>query len=107
MEFPFRCRSCGREAMVDLEHLQTRTVDAIVSVEGYNCPFCENWEPVFYITVSLKEKIEALQRLKPSHRNYHHKFHAVMEKAKNLQAKMRQRNGSRSNSNLAPPGSMV
>jgi hypothetical protein len=107
LEFPLYCSTCHREVMVDMEALIVRPVDQVVSVEEFICPYCESREPVFYTTVSLQKKLGSLQRMKPDYSKYRYHFANVLDKARNLQARMRRRDGPSKDQNLAAAGQVV
>ena len=101
LEFPFRCSNCHRESMVDLESLEIRPIDQVMSAEGYICPYCESWEPVFFSTVSLRDKLGKLENMKPEHSKYRYHFSTLLNKATRFQARIRRRDGPSKNKDVA------
>jgi len=65
MEIPWLCSSCRHENMVDLEHLQERTVNRVMTAEGFTCENCGMWEAISYRTTSLLEMERRLSRYRP------------------------------------------
>ena len=101
-EVPIRCQE-GHIDMVDLQSLAIRSVDKVLSVEGYVCSTCERWEPVFYTTVSLQNKMALLEKT-PIGSRFTKRFGKVLRKAENLQVNARKRDGESRNHNMAAPG---
>ncbi len=101
-EVPIRCQE-GHVNMVDLQSLTIRSVDKVLSVEGYECSICERWEPVFYTTVSLQIKMALLEKT-PIGPRFTKRFGKALKKAENLQVNARKRDGESRNRNMAAPG---
>ena len=87
VDIPLHCSHCGKENMVDFATLDTRPVDKVVSVEGYICQICGIWEPVFYITVSLQEKLARLERTAVGNKKFNYLFGKVLRKAEILRSR--------------------
>ena len=87
IEIPLRCSHCGKESIVDISTLDTRPVTKVVNAEGYECSNCGIWEPVFYMTVSLKEKLARLDRTAVGHKKFNYLFGKALKKAENLRSR--------------------
>lgn len=92
-ELPLRCGQCNATAMIDPLELDIRPISNTVFVEGFKCPKCENWEPVFYTTVSLQESLARLEKLKPGTNKFQKQFNKTLNKAKNLRSRIEMRDG--------------
>jgi hypothetical protein len=84
MELPLNCQSCGKENIVDLEKLESRPLDKIVTAKGYTCVNCSRWEAVIFTTSSLEEAMRKLQTYPPSHSKYQFLFAKAFRKARGL-----------------------
>lgn len=99
-ELPLQCGQCNATAMVDLLSLDVRPISNTITAEGFSCLKCENWEPVFYITVSLQESLARLEKLKPGTNKFQKQFDKTLNKAKNLQSRIEMRDGKSRHNNL-------
>lgn len=99
-ELPLRCGQCNATAMVDPLELDIRPISNTVLVEGFECAKCENWEPVFYTTVSLQESLARLEKLKPGTNKFQKQFDKTLNKAKNLRSRIEMRDGKSRNTNM-------
>jgi len=99
-ELPLQCGQCNAIAMVDPLGLDVRPISDTISAEGFECPKCESWEPVFYLTVSLQEGLARLERLKPGTNKFQKQFDKVLKKAQNLRSRIEMRDGKSRNSHL-------
>ena len=86
MQLPFRC-VCGSEQMVDVEQMEIRPVSKLLKAEGYVCPHGQ-WNPVFYLTLSLEEQMKKLNRIPVTHRNFRYYFSKTLRKAAGVQKKV-------------------
>lgn len=101
IELPLQCGQCNATAMVDPLGLDIRPISNTVFVEGFECPKCESWEPVLYMTVSLQESLARLEKLKPGTNKFQKQFDKTLKKAKNLRSRIEMRDGKSRNYNLA------
>lgn len=97
IELPLQCGQCNAIAMVDPLELDIRPISNTVFVEGFECPKCESWEPVIYMTVSLQESLARLERLKPGTNKFQKQFDKTLNKAKNLRSRIEMRDGKSRN----------
>jgi hypothetical protein len=101
VELPLQCGQCNAVAMVDPLGLDVRPISNTISAEGFECPNCENWEPVFFMTVSLQESFARLEKLKPGTNKFQKQFNKTLNKAKNLQSRIELRDGKSRNYDVA------
>ena len=87
IEIPLHCSHCGKLNMVDFSNLDTRPVTKVVNAEGFVCSTCGIWEPVFYITVSLQEKLARLDRTAIGNKKFNYLFGKTLRKAENLRSR--------------------
>ena len=80
VEIPLICSLCGHENMVDLMHMESRSLSKLVTVEGFTCEACKGWEAVFRTTASLNDAMKKL-----SNRPTPYKFEKVLKKAEAIQ----------------------
>jgi hypothetical protein len=100
MEFPWRCRVCGYENLVNLDNLSKRPIDKIVTAEGFACGKCGHWEAIFHSTPSLEEAMRKLMRLSPEKTGYRFHFLKTLKKAIGIN----ERAESRWPEQASPPG---
>ena len=87
IEIPLHCSHCNAINMVDYSTLETRPVDKVVSAEGYICSKCEVWEPVFYYTATLLEKLARLENTAVGNKKFNYLFGKTLKKAENLRSR--------------------
>ena len=87
VEIPLHCSHCDSLNMVDFSNLGTRPVNKVVNAEGFICSTCGIWEPVFYITVSLQEKLARLDKLAIGNKKFNYLFGKTLKKAENLRSR--------------------
>lgn len=102
IEFPWHCRVCGHEQMVDMERLDTWVIDKLTSARGYTCEKCGSREAISYVTLSLQEAFRRLLGMGPRHKKYPYYFARAVRKAEGINK--RGSNGACGHSNLASPG---
>jgi len=73
--------------MVDFANMDIRPMTKVVKAEGFDCSTCGIWEPVFYITVSLQEKLARLERTAIGKKKFNYLFGKVLRKAENLRSR--------------------
>jgi hypothetical protein len=100
MDFPWRCKACHHENMVDLDKLSKWPIDKLVTAEGFHCEKCDSREAIFYSTSSLEEVMRKLDALSVDRRDHHYHFLKVLKKATNIH----QRTESRWREPIPPPG---
>lgn len=98
-EIPLTCPNCGQINKVDLENLENRPFSGVVTQEGYNCIKCGMWEPVFFTSISLENKIQAVRRLRGKAREK--ALLKAYKKAMNLQRKCRNEYGESKRKDMA------
>jgi len=84
-ELPITCPTCNEENMVDMENLNGRPVDKLVSELGFNCIKCDQWVRVSYMTRLLDTALEKLVNKSPNSCGYHFHFAKTLRKAEGVQ----------------------
>ena len=102
-KIPLRCTFCGKESLNDIGNLSERPLDNVVTAEGFECPHCEWWEPVFFRTNSLSELLTRIERLPVGGKKYVSLMGKAIRKAYNLKKRWRREflNGSSEYKNMA------
>lgn len=80
MDIPWLCGVCHMENMVDLDHLLERTVDKLITAEGFVCESCGMWEAISYRTLSLQEMERKLSRYRPEQQQFQFLFAKLVRK---------------------------
>jgi len=101
MKLPQRCE-CGVITDIDMSNMESRPLSKVVFIEGYTCPSCGEWKPLFVNSVPLQEKLERLASLRPGSKKLRYEFTKLLNRAIRLQEK----HGSFFTQNLAIPGQM-
>lgn len=70
--------------MVDLENLDSRPLDQIITSEGFICPSCGAWEAVFHTSISLEESLRTVMRYAPGHPKFLFHFQKAVRKAQGI-----------------------
>lgn len=83
-ELPWRCHSCGRDQMVDVDNLDSRPLDQVITSEGFICLKCGAWEAVFHTSASLEDALRKMMRYEPGHPSFVFQFHKVVRKAQGI-----------------------
>ncbi|MFA6198724.1 MAG: hypothetical protein WC734_06285 [Patescibacteria group bacterium] len=86
-ELPFPCPACNEENMVDMENLDGKPVNKIVTELGFNCTKCDTWVRVLYTTWSLDTALIKLAKKSPESAGYHYHFARTLRKAEGVQEK--------------------
>jgi len=86
-EFPFPCPSCREENMVDMDKLERRPVDNVVTRMGAECTSCGAWITISYTTRSLDEAFDKLVKRSTDSRGYHYHFAKTLKKCEGVQEK--------------------
>lgn len=84
MELPLNCRSCGKENIVEIDNLESRPLDKIITAKGYVCTNCSRWEAVIFTTSSFEDAMRKLKSYAPSSKKYPFLFAKALRKAKGL-----------------------
>jgi len=84
-ELPILCPSCDEENMADMENLEGRPINNLVSELGFNCTKCEAWIRVTFTTRSLDTAMEKLAGKSPDSSGYHFHFAKTLKKAEGVQ----------------------
>lgn len=86
IEFPWKCRKCGAETMININDLESRPLSKIVMEQGYKCK-CGAWEAVSRTSLSLEEAMSKLMRYSPGHPKFEYHFLALVRKATGMMEK--------------------
>ena len=86
-ELPILCDSCGHENMVDMDNMDGRPIDKIVTAVGFVCSECEKWTTVYRTTLSLDTAMIKLANKSPESFGYHFHFAKTLKKAEGVQEK--------------------
>jgi C4-type Zn-finger protein len=85
-ELPFTCPACNKENMVDMENLDGKPVNKIVTELGFMCE-CGTWVRLSYTTRSLDDALIKLEKKSPGSAGYHYHFAKALRKAEGVQEK--------------------
>ena len=85
-ELPFTCPTCNKENMVDMESLDGKPINKIVTELGFMCE-CGTWIRVSYTTRSLEDALNKLEKKSPGSAGYHFHFARTLRKAEGVQEK--------------------
>lgn len=86
-ELPVSCPACHEELMVDMENLDRRPVDKVVTRLGTNCTNCDTWVTISYTTRSLDEAFAKLAKRSTDSKGYHFHFAKTLLKCEGIQEK--------------------
>ena len=86
MDMPDTCLRCNSVNMIDWQNLETRPVSKLLRVEGYACPTCKAWKPLFYSNRQLDDSIRRLKSMKPNHKSFAYHLAKALRKAEGIQA---------------------
>lgn len=89
VEIPWKC-TCGRETMLDLENMETRSISKIYSMEGYTCASCERWQITFCKTLQLEESLYKLNRMHPFNSSFAYHLSKTLKRAEEIQRRGRE-----------------
>lgn len=84
-ELPILCPSCNEENMADMENLETRPINKLVSEMGFNCIKCSKWVRVTFMTRLLDTAMNKLASKSPESSGYHFHFAKTLKKAEGVQ----------------------
>jgi len=84
-ELPILCPSCDEENMADMENLEGRPINNLVSELGFNCTKCGAWIRVTLTTLSLDTAFAKLSRQSSENIGYHFHFAKTLKKAEGVQ----------------------
>jgi hypothetical protein len=88
-EVLWRCR-CNQESVIDLDNLESRPLDKLMTVHGFRCGFCGGWEAVKFETISLRDAFTALLKISVTRRDYLFHFARALRKAEGVQKRGRE-----------------
>jgi hypothetical protein len=86
-ELPVSCPSCNNENMVDMENLDGKPINKIVTELGFMCIKCDTWVRVSYTTRLLDDALIKLAKKSPESAGYHFHFARTLKKAEGVQEK--------------------
>lgn len=69
---------------MDIDSLESRPLDKIITAKGYVCIHCSRWEAVIFTTSSFEEAMRKLKTYAPSHEKHKFLFAKALRKAKGL-----------------------
>ena len=82
---PIQCPSCYDEIMVDMDKLETKPVDKIVSRLGTSCTKCDTWITISFTTKLLEVALDKLSKRSPNSAGYHFHFAKALKKCEGVQ----------------------
>jgi hypothetical protein len=101
MELPTHCDSCGQDTMLDWSRLERRPLSKLYSVEGFFCPFCRRWKPLFFTTRQLDENLRKLETMRPDHPSFYFHLLKAVKRAQEIQKRGRELDGSIRHTDMA------
>ena len=84
-ELPITCQSCLEENMIDMENLNSRTANKVVTILGQYCSKCGRWITISYTTLSLDMALMKLASRSTQSIGYHWHFAKTLKKAQGVQ----------------------
>ena len=82
---PVMCPSCLKEVMVEMENLETKPIDKVVSRLGVTCTSCDEWVTLSYTTRLLEDALKKLESRPTSGASYHYHFAKALKKCEGIQ----------------------
>lgn len=70
--------------MVDLDDLDSRPLNKVITSEGYICQGCGAWEAVFHTSISLEETLRTVNLYPPGHPKFLFLFQKAVRKAQGI-----------------------
>jgi len=89
MDMPDTCLHCNSVNMIDWQNLETRPVSNLIRVEGYKCPTCQRWKPLFYSNRLMDESMKKLASMSPAHKSFSFLLSKALKRAEFVNAQMR------------------
>lgn len=98
-KIPLLCPICNEETMVDLGNLDKRPFDQVITLLGFTCEHCGEWETVSVETAALLSLIHRIERTPKRSKKYAYLMGKAIHKANNLMKKVRNQHGQSHNGN--------
>lgn len=84
--------------MVDMDGLESWTIDNLTTARGFTCKNCGNRETISYSTASLEDAYQRLMQMRTTHRKFPYYFGKALRKA--LGINKRSKHGARRHTDL-------
>jgi len=88
MDMPDTCLHCNSVNMIDWQNLETRPVSKLLRVEGYICPTCKAWKPLFYSNRLMDESMKKLASIPPTHKSFAYLLAKALKRAEDVQLRV-------------------
>lgn len=88
-ELPLNCSHCNALQMVDILHLDTRPVSKTMTLRGYTCKTCGEWETVSVETAAMIDLLARIDKAKVGSTRYQMLMAKALEKQMNLVKKVK------------------